>query len=178
MESNPGYLSCFLNQNIVFTIITHPRCVWADSSTQMIMNFVFMTRQMEDSCRNTNFITGFCKCLVSCKFSDVSWLVFWSMNQVGGISCLRCFPVIVCHCKNPQSCWALCHSNFFFWNLNCQPFFLRLLSCEIFCCPVSVAQPVCLNVGRRLFLALSVSSYTDAIIFNPSFPTQHGGECP
>lgn len=59
---------------------------------------------------------------VTYKLSDVSWRVFWSMSQVAGISS---FPVIACHCKNPQSGWApcqcvifsnlYCHYHFFFF---------------------------------------------------------------
>lgn len=45
------------------------------------------------------------------KLSDVSRLVFWSMNQVGGISCPS--PLSSdSHCKNPQSRWAQRHSVF------------------------------------------------------------------
>lgn len=103
----PSFSRHHLSSSLCVTIVFIICAVWVDLEMTI----------KNTPCRNTNSynrtVLVLCFTASPAKF-DVSWLVFWSMNQVGGISCLCCFPVIACYCRNPQSSWALSHSVFFF----------------------------------------------------------------
>ena len=106
---------------------------------------VLLLNQREISCSSTKSLLAVFHCN-STNISDVSRLVFRSMNQVGGISCPRCF---------------------YFPLLFTVALFFCV--CEIFQC--SVCLPAC--GSPTLFLLLSD---TDAIVLNSLVPSQQGGK--
>lgn len=87
------------------------------------------------------------------KFSDLSRLVFWSMNQVGGISCLHCFFLL-----------------YFLW-LG----FSASVPAKLWDIFVAPFVPCSLSAWSWVAIA---ASRTDAVYLNPFVSGQQGGECP
>ena len=96
--------------------------LWFSNRTLMILSSCCCRKQSGISCRSTKSLLAVFHCK-STNISDVSRLVFQSMNQVGGISCLRFyFPllftvaVFFCVCEIFQSsvCLLACGSPAFF----------------------------------------------------------------
>lgn len=90
---NTGYIWCFFFYYQNIHIDYRPCCCKHKNADEFCLNDVGASANksfvQEHNC-NATFVSAVFHCKF-CKFLDVSKLVFWSMNTVGGISCLCCF---------------------------------------------------------------------------------------